>query len=342
MVDINIKVPAIEKLLDYTASGIGTVAGPIFLPWQAFLEGKARRISAKTDADVRSIQAKSEADSLSIIADAQAEARRFLTTTDAHVSGTADITRDSVVQHIEFQGMKRLANSKDIVAGAADALGDKEVTDHEPDPDWTARFFDYAQDVSSEGLKSIWARILAGEVENPGRTSLRTLSALRDMTQRDAEIFHDMMQYVLSNFILIDHCAEASGNRIDAEIIALTNMGLTFPSLTVIKNITLDDDGNWTIQHHGHVLKIEGPANEQLDSMVPSHMVLTPQGRELAAFCKHEPNLQYLRSVAGWLAKHSCTLSLAPLVSVDENGLMIYSRDTVRVIEPVTDSAVIG
>ena len=342
MVDINIKIPAIEKLLDYTASGIGAVAGPIFLPWQAFWEGKARRISAKTDADVRSIQAKSEADSLSIIADAQAEARRFLTTTDVHVSGTADITRDSVVQHIEFQGRKRLANAKDIVAGAADVLGDKEVTDHEPDPDWTARFFDYAQDVSSEGLKSIWARILAGEVENPGRTSLRTLSVLRDMTQRDAEIFHSMMEYVVSDFILIDYCATASGNEIDAEIIALTNMGLAFSSMAVSKNITLGSDGTWAIQHHGHMLKIEGPANTNPDLMVLSHTVLTPQGRELAAFCKHEPNLQYLGFLAGWLTEHNCTLSLAPLISVEENGRMQYSLNAVRVIEPVTHAKVVA
>ncbi len=342
MVDINIKVPAIEKLLDYTASGIGAVAGPIFLPWQALWEGKAKRISAKTDADVRSIQAKSEADSLSIIAGAQAEARRFLTTTDAQVSGTADITRDDVVQHIEFQGKKRLANAKDIVAVAADVLGDKEVTDHEPDPDWTARFFDYAQDVSSEGLKSIWARILAGEVENPGRTSLRTLSALRDMTQRDAEIFHNMMEYVVSDFILIDYCATASGNKKDAEIIALNNMDLAFPSMVVNRNINLGDDGAWAIQHHGHVLKIEGTANTKLDSFALSHAVLTPQGRELAAFCTHEPNLQYLGLLAGWLAEHNCTLSLAPLISVDENGLMHYSTNAVRVIEPVTHADIIA
>ena len=81
---------------------------------------------------------------------------------------------------------------------AADELGDKEVPDHEPDPDWTARFFDYAQDVSSEDMQKIWAKILAGEVENPGRTSLRTLDTLRNMTKRDAEMFRDMCDFVIN------------------------------------------------------------------------------------------------------------------------------------------------
>ena len=30
--DVNIKVPALEKLLDYAASGIGSVAGPMLAP----------------------------------------------------------------------------------------------------------------------------------------------------------------------------------------------------------------------------------------------------------------------------------------------------------------------
>ena len=35
MVDVNLKVPALEKLVDYTASGIGAVAGPMLAPWKA-------------------------------------------------------------------------------------------------------------------------------------------------------------------------------------------------------------------------------------------------------------------------------------------------------------------
>ena len=41
MVDVNVKVPALEKLLDYTASGIGAVAGPMLAPWKARKEAEA-------------------------------------------------------------------------------------------------------------------------------------------------------------------------------------------------------------------------------------------------------------------------------------------------------------
>ena len=47
MVDINLKVPAIEKLVDYAASGIGAVAAPMLATWKAKNEAKAKLIEAE-------------------------------------------------------------------------------------------------------------------------------------------------------------------------------------------------------------------------------------------------------------------------------------------------------
>ena len=164
MVEIVLKVPAIEKLLDYLASGIGATAGPLLFPWRAYMQGKADRISAR-----------SYADTLPIIAQAQADARQYLDAPDTDVQGIVEITHEHIGQLIEFQGLKRLANTRLVVDHAAEELSDKEVPDIEPDHDWTARFFDCVQDVSSEHMQKLWAKVLSGEVESPGRTSLRTL-----------------------------------------------------------------------------------------------------------------------------------------------------------------------
>lgn len=45
------KILATEKLLDYLASGIGATAGPLFRPWQAYMEGHAISISARAGSD---------------------------------------------------------------------------------------------------------------------------------------------------------------------------------------------------------------------------------------------------------------------------------------------------
>ena len=52
MVDVNItvKVPAFEKLVDVVASGIGAVAGPILAPWMARQDAKAKLIEVGAQA----------------------------------------------------------------------------------------------------------------------------------------------------------------------------------------------------------------------------------------------------------------------------------------------------
>ena len=53
-------------------------------------------------------------------------------------------------------------------------------------------------------MQKIWAKILSGEVENLGRTSLRTLDTLKNMTKRDAEMFRDICNFVIGDFVFYE------------------------------------------------------------------------------------------------------------------------------------------
>ena len=186
--DINISVRAIEKLVDYTASGIGSTASFIFSRMEARRTADAGVISAEGEARARKILAESQASTMNIIAKAQAEARSTLVSPEAVVEGEVDFG-NLVEQRIRFQEEKRQANIGSVVRKAALQLGDGEVQDHEVDHDWTARFFSDVQDVSTEETQELYAKILAGEVERPGSTSVRTLSILRDLDQSTAMLF---------------------------------------------------------------------------------------------------------------------------------------------------------
>ena len=78
--------------------------------------------------------------------------------------------RGEIEARLSFQEEKRQANTESVVREAAAEVGEKQVQAHDVDHDWTARFFAEVQDVSSEKMQQIWAKILAGEVETPGRT----------------------------------------------------------------------------------------------------------------------------------------------------------------------------
>ena len=182
MVELNLKIPAIEKLVDYCASGIGAIGGPMLSRWTAQRRADAQRIEAQGQADVTRL-----------IADAQAEARSLLPAGHSSSRGELAIGKE-IKSRLEFQEKKRQSNIKSVVSMAAEEIRDKEVADHEVDHDWTARFFADAQDATSEHMQKIWAKILAGEVETPGRTSLHTLAILKNMTQRDAKLFEGQPQ----------------------------------------------------------------------------------------------------------------------------------------------------
>ena len=150
-ITVTIKVPALEKLVEYTTSGIGAVAGPILSNWRAKKLAISRRIEAQGGADARDIEARGDATALKIISVAQKDALGFLND-EGDTSRVVTIDSRGIQQCIEFQEKKRLYNIQSVVHHAADIIGEQEVPDVETNHDWTARFFREVQDVSSEEM----------------------------------------------------------------------------------------------------------------------------------------------------------------------------------------------
>lgn len=311
---MNLKVPALEKLLDYTASGIGAVAGPMLAPWRARQDAKAKLIGARADAD-----------SLRLIADAQAEARRSLVAPDEEGRGVMDIGPDSIAQRIEFQEKKRQANIVSVVQEAAADLGDKEAPDHEPDPDWTARFFDCVQDVSAEDMRKLWAKILTGEVEAPGRTSLRTLDILRNMTQRDAQIFRDICDFVIDNFVYYpqeyqtNHPILSFGN-----VVHLQNIGLVYSSTFLSKNVKFSSNRKQIFYRYQDILLRIATNSDSGDIQVPE-ILITDSGTELYRIMESAVRMDYLQSFSRFLKEESCELSYARILARLPDGRVSHT-----------------
>lgn len=85
--EIELKIPAIDKLLDYAASGIGSIAGSMLAPWKSRKEAKAKVIAAKGEVEVQRLEAEGQATTMGIIAAAQVDARSLLVSPDSHVLG---------------------------------------------------------------------------------------------------------------------------------------------------------------------------------------------------------------------------------------------------------------
>ena len=325
-INLSLKVPAIEKLIDYGASGVGAIAGPMLAQWRASREAQARLASARVDVEVHRIEAESEAGTSAIIAKARSEARGYLVTPDAEVRGTLEITREDITQRIEFQERKRIANVRSVLEDAADELGDKEVTDHEPDPDWTARYIDSVQDVSSEDLRKLWAKILAGEVESPGRTSLRTLETLRNMTKRDAAMFRDICDFVIRNdFVFYNDSVKSIGALQYGELLHLQDCGLINAGPNLVKQFTWGTPEEILLTYHNGVLMVTKNADAKVELKIPD-ILLTTAGKELLRFVQCTFHMEYLQALSKFLKSENCELSYLEGVVPLADGRFGYAR----------------
>ena len=246
--DVNLNVPALEKLLDYAASGIGSVAGPMLASWRARREAEAKRIAAEGDVTAQKILAEGQSSALQTIANAQADARERLTSSNTAIRGELTIA-ETVNQRIQFQEEKRQGNIGAVVRQAAAQLGGKDVPDHEPDHDWTARFFNEIQDVSSGDMQTLWAKVLAGEVERPGSTSIKTLSILKNLDRVSAALFRTLCSACVSIRLdenqFIDARVPSLGSNAASN--GLQEYGLDFGNLNVLNEhgLIISDYNSW-------------------------------------------------------------------------------------------------
>ena len=141
----------LTKLVDVVATGIGTLYRPFGTVRQAKADLKAKIISAKAAAEVLSLEQRA----------------KF---------------------RLEHREALRQENIEKIVLQAAHEMPAKASKDS-VDKDWILQFFDHAQDVCDEEMQILWAKILSGEVAEPGTYSKRTLQFLKTINKFEAEKF---------------------------------------------------------------------------------------------------------------------------------------------------------
>lgn len=114
------------------------------------------------------------------------------------------------------------------------------INDTPVSSEWSARFFDYAQDICEEEAQIIWGKILTEEVANPGKFFKRTLSILRNIEPFEAKWFVDICPFVLQNCFILSYIviqnhypANQFQSLIDCGLINSINCGFTLNENTM-------------------------------------------------------------------------------------------------------------
>ena len=125
------------------------------------------------------------------------------------IDGDADAAR--LIDELVASQMHLLLNKRNVAQRALEYLtvpssrteSEPESDSAEVDPDWLNYFGGYAEKASSEKVRDLWARVLAGEVRHPGSFSLMTLRLLAELDQQMAFWFQEETEFrIMGKYIL--------------------------------------------------------------------------------------------------------------------------------------------
>jgi hypothetical protein len=197
-----------------------------------------------------------------------------------------------------------------------------------PSETWLNHFFDYARFVSDEEVQSIWGKVLAGEVQNPGHFSLRTLDVLRNLSKHEAQLFQRVARFRIYNigfgpYILNSNDDKASTIKLPSDLsyadqILLVNAGLiNVDIMTVISYGQITSGGNVTAIHGSRVIVGERPDGDaQRKSRV---YCFTQEGTELCNLIPMETNKEVIDSVIKTFKGFGWSVWSADVESWDHN-----------------------
>ncbi len=98
---------------------------------------------------------------------------------------------------ILYQQLHKIGNLESVIETAAEELSQQNtpINDVPIDKDWMTRFLFDAEEISQIEMQKLWGRVLAGEIARPNSFSLRTLSVLKNLSKREAELVNTVAKY---------------------------------------------------------------------------------------------------------------------------------------------------
>ena len=158
---------------------------------------------------------------------------------------------------------------------------------------WITNFFDKCRGISDGDMQELWARILAGEANNPTSFSRRTVNLVADLDKRDAELFRNLCGFgwVIGQLELL---------VFDTHHEIYNQQGIEFRSIVQLEALGLVRDGGaigfrlvdlpqtFRTNYYGNAVVLT-MSKERDNHLSTGKVLLTGAGRELASICGAKP-----------------------------------------------------
>jgi hypothetical protein len=127
------------------------------------------------------------------VAKAEAEAQRIRALAGIEIT---DIQHRALIRMIQQEGRKQ-ANIEKITADAVAQI-EPSADPSKMEEDWIASFFEKCKTVSDSQMQSLWSALLAGETNQPGSFSRRTIQLVSTLDKADAILFTKLCAFAVN------------------------------------------------------------------------------------------------------------------------------------------------
>ena len=293
-----------------TAAALDRLLGGFFGIPAAWLERHEKRI-------------RNQADSESIIRNAAAKRMKAAILNDEEVS-------EVVAEMALSAGLSSVANKvrvaqlavEDLAENVAgqDAPADQQEETPDVDVDWLNHFGSHAEKISSERMQLLWAKVLAGEIRQPGAFSLSTLRLLSELDQSMALALQEEVKYRVGNdYILTPGQDDMKGERL-GRLSFLEEVGLLQtidPISGVMRTIAPGRHGKAHIREQYLLLEMEFQATVEFRIIL-----LTRAGREIAGLLPPPDPLAVLERVGDAVKDQVDSMKILRILADLRNGML--------------------
>jgi Protein of unknown function (DUF2806) len=210
-------------------------------------------------------------------------------------------------------------NKRAIVENAIDHLDDVESdSEHDIEDEWLNSFERYASVATSERLRDIWGRVLAGEVHRPGSYSLTTLRFMSELDSQVAQKFEEVTRV----------------RSIQGSILSPNNLsGSVFDDLNLLQEVGLlqhvggfahtkifkQEDEFFYLAERDYALRISMKANTESEIKLPV-IFITRIGREICSILPSSDDEAFLRSAAALFIDRAESVNLMKIMERNSDG----------------------
>ena len=216
-----------------------------------------------------------------------------------------------------------------IGAHAANDIRDNSDPVNSVDAGWRAKFVANASRIDNSAMQAFWGRLLAEEINDPGRFALQTIDILANMSAEDARSFEGLCRFILTvgtkpSLVVLDWTNEGFDQWLSG-----TEHHVNFPIVQDLESLGLINQSSYQmdcpggkvppnppfIVGYGHQNFMVQKGDEKF-TLPLGGILLTRAGREIASTLVLEPLDGYLEHCMAEWAKAGLTFrSISGLAS---------------------------